>query len=97
MRITKTKAKKLAKLVNLNLDVIDIDTFHYALNVELEHGSKFGQFTNVTNDSLTLTTKIVIAHLIEYPDYYQRLMKLEASAEKYWKNKDKPQIIIPNK
>ncbi len=74
--------------------MIDIDTFQYALNVELEHGKRFGKLTNVTNDDLTMTTKIVLAHLLEFPDYYTRLKRMEAKAETYWKNKKKPLIIL---
>lgn len=94
MKITKKTAQKLAKDINLNTDVIDIDTFQYALNVELEHGTRFGKLANVTNDNLDLTSKIVIAHLLEFPDYYKRLQKMEIKAEKYWENKEKPNIFF---
>jgi hypothetical protein len=33
------------------------------------------------------TGKIALAHLREFPDYYQRLDKLESAAEKYWENR----------
>ena len=51
--------------------------------VELEHGVRDPE-TNVTNDDLTVTGKIVWAHLKEFPDYYTRLDKLEAEADAYW-------------
>lgn len=41
-----------------------------------------------------MTAKIAIAHLTESPDYYQRLHKMESQVEKYWKNKNKPNIFI---
>jgi hypothetical protein len=31
-----------------------------------------------------VTGKIAWAHLIEYPDYYRRLEKMEKEAEAYW-------------
>ena len=40
--------------------------------------------TNVTGDDLILTGKIAWAHLKEVPDYYTRLNKLEAEADRYW-------------
>ena len=49
---------------------------------------------NVTNDNLLLTGKIALAHLIEYPDYYKRLNKMEMEAEKYWKKRNKPNVIF---
>lgn len=93
MKITKSQAIKLAKKYKINLDVIDINEWHYGLNVELEHGSKFGIFTNITNNNLSTTAKIVIAHLTEFPDYYKRLLKLETQADKYWSSRNKPNIF----
>ena len=93
MKVSKKTAKKIAKHIKLNLQTIDIDTFTYGLNVELEHGKKFG-LTNITNDNLLLTTKIVLAHLLEFPDYYQRLYILEKKADLFWKNKQKPKLFI---
>jgi hypothetical protein len=36
---------------------------------------------------------IALAHYMEFPDYYKRLKKMEERAEKYWKNKKKPDIF----
>lgn len=52
MKITKSQAVKLATKYKINLDVIDINEWNYGLNVELEHGNKFGTFTNITNNNL---------------------------------------------
>mgnify|MGYP003452422074 FL=1 len=71
-----------------------MNEWHYGLNVELEHGKKLGVITNITNDNLILTAKIAIAHLLEFPDYYKRLFKLEEKADKYWKNKTKKNIFL---
>jgi hypothetical protein len=94
MKITKSVAIKMAKKFNLNLNVIDIKYFTFGLNVELEHGKKLGKMVNITNNDLLLTAKIAIAHLMEFPDYYERLYKMENKAEKYWKNKNIPDIFI---
>ncbi len=37
-----------------------------------------------------MTGKIASAHLTELPDYYTRLAKIEAEAESYWVQRDKP-------
>ncbi len=39
------------------------------MNIELEHGKK-NSLTNITNDDSILTAKIALAHLLEYPNYY---------------------------
>jgi hypothetical protein len=49
------------------------------MDVELEHGLH-DLATNVTGDEPTMTNKIAIAHLKEFPDYYTRLAKMEAEA-----------------
>jgi hypothetical protein len=33
---------------------------------------------------VSLTGKIALAHLNEFPDYYTRLAKMEAEADTYW-------------
>jgi len=53
--------------------------------VELEHGTKLGEDrSNVTGDDPTMTLMIVWAHLLEIPDYYDRLEKMEKDADKEW-------------
>ncbi len=58
--------------------------FLMGINVELEHGLRDPE-TNVTGNDPILTGKIARAHLNEFPDYYDRLEKLEKEAEKFWK------------
>jgi hypothetical protein len=94
MKVNIKQAEKLAKYYKINLEVINFDEWHYGLNVELEHGKKFGIITNITKDNLHITAKIVIAHLTEFPDYYKRLLKLETAADKYWSTKKKPDIFL---
>ena len=43
--------------------------FLEGINIELEHGLK-NLRTNVTNNDLITTAKIALAHLDEYPNYY---------------------------
>ena len=93
MKISKCLAKELAQQFKINLNVIPFKLWLYGLNVELEHGTKFGSVTNITNDNPEMTARIVIAHLIEFPDYYKRLKKLESKADEYWEFKEKPNIF----
>jgi hypothetical protein len=53
------------------------------MDVELEHGT-IDPWTNGTNDDPITTGKIALAHLNEYPDYYDRLGKMEEEAEEFW-------------
>lgn len=85
-RITITEAKRMSTLFKINHNVVPFDQFHYGLNVELEHGTMY-PISNITDDDLILTTKIAIAHLLEYPNYYDELYKMENKLEREWKNK----------
>ncbi|HAI98785.1 TPA: hypothetical protein DCL30_04600 [Candidatus Peribacteria bacterium] len=66
----------------------DLEQFRRGMDVELEHGKRDTR-TNVTNDDPVLTGKIAWAHLIEFPDYYTRLDKLETEADAYWSTRNK--------
>jgi len=53
------------------------------MDIELEHGT-VDENTNVTNDDSLITGKIALAHLNEFPDYYDRLEKMEKEAHQFW-------------
>ena len=40
--------------------------------------------TNVTDDDPIVTGKIALAHMKEFPDYYERLRRMEDEAERQW-------------
>ena len=62
----------ILKIVNTTNMEISLETFKQGLEVELEHGVQFSE-ANVTNNHPILTGKIVIAHLKETMDYYERI------------------------
>lgn len=59
----------VASLLDIKFDKYTIEEFLDGINIELEHG-KVNSKTNVTNDDLLLTAKIALAHLNEFPNYY---------------------------
>lgn len=59
----------------------EVAEFRAGMDVELEHGTH-DLATNVTDDDAVVTGKIALAHLNEFPDYYVRLEKMEAEAER---------------
>jgi hypothetical protein len=71
-QVTPEEAKLILAEVNTAGAPIDLESFRQGLEVELEHGTRFPD-ANVTNNHPILTGKIVIAHLKETLDYYQRL------------------------
>ena len=58
----------------------DVDQFRRGMEVELEHG-RHDPVTDVTDDDPLVTARIAWAHLKEFPDYYDRLERMEAEAE----------------
>lgn len=77
---TAEEAKKIGEEIGIDFSKFDLEQFRMGLGVELEHGSHFGEDTNVTNDDPHFTGKIAWAHLKEIPDYYTRLEKMESEA-----------------
>jgi len=59
----------------------EVDQFRRGMDVELEHGLH-DLHTNVTDDDPVVTGKIALAHLNEFPDYYDRLEQMEQEAER---------------
>jgi hypothetical protein len=82
-KFTIEEARAIGGQLGINQTEFNFEEFRRGLEVELEHGSRDPE-TNVTNDDVLLTGKIAWAHLKEFPDYYTRLDKLEAEADKFW-------------
>ena len=70
--ISEKEAATILKIVNTKSMDIPLEDFRKGLEVELEHGTRFDD-ANITNNHPVLTGKIVIAHLKETMDYYQRI------------------------
>jgi len=66
------EASTILNIANTKGMNIPIEAFKKGLEVELEHGTRF-EDANVTNNHPILTGKIVIAHLKETMDYYERI------------------------
>jgi Protein of unknown function (DUF5661) len=83
LAFTTEEAKAIGEKLGLRWDKFDVDQFKKGMEVELEHGSR-DSLTNVTNGDPLITGKIALAHLNEFPDYYDRLEKMEKEAEEFW-------------
>jgi hypothetical protein len=78
-----SEAKLIGEKLGIKWDKFDVDQFRRGMDVELEHGL-IDSKTNVTNDDPLMTGKIALAHLNEFPDYYDRLEKMEKEADAFW-------------
>jgi len=70
--VSEEEASTILNIVNTKGMNIPLNIFRKGLKVELEHGTRF-EDANVTNNHPILTGKIVIAHLKETMDYYERI------------------------
>lgn len=82
-KFTEEEAKEIGEKLGIKWDKFDVNQFMIGMNVELEHGTH-DEVTNVTNDDSIMTGKIALAHLNEFPDYYDRLEKMEKEADEFW-------------
>ncbi|MFH1327125.1 MAG: DUF5661 family protein [archaeon] len=85
---TTKQAEEIIEKLGIKFDQFGVEQFRRGMDVELEHGT-VNPNTNVTNNDPIITGKIAAAHLNEFPDYYDRLDKMEKAAEKFWREKQK--------
>ena len=78
--ITIEEAEKVQREIGAEASEISATDFQKGLEVELEHGLTFPD-ANVTNNHPILTGLIVLAHLKEMLDYYDRLEVAELEGD----------------
>jgi hypothetical protein len=82
-RTTSDEAKRVGDAIGVDWSRFDLEQFRAGMDVEFEHGSHDPQ-TDVTGDDPIVTGKIALAHMKEFPDYYERLERMEREAEQDW-------------
>ena len=78
--VSDEEASTILGMVNTKGMEIPVESFRKGLEVELEHGTRF-EDANVTNNHPILTGKIVLAHLKETMDYYERIDVAEVEGD----------------
>lgn len=86
-KVTRAQAFRVGNKLGVDFEVLDLDTLRQGMNVELEH-------RNVTHANLEMTAKIALAHLLEFPNYYEELEKMEAKLKRQWRGKRKPDLFL---
>lgn len=82
-RTSVEEAKRVGDLIGVDWNAYDVEQFRSGMDVELEHGAHDPQ-TDVTHDDPVITGKIALAHMKEFPDYYERLERMEQEAKRDW-------------
>ncbi len=83
---THAQAREVGEKLGIDWSRFDVDQFKRGMDIEMEHG-RVDPRTNVSDDDPIITGKIALAHLTEFPDYYDRLEKMEEEAEAFWDQK----------
>jgi len=79
-RTTLDEARRVGDAIGVDWTRFDLEQFRAGMDVEYEHGSHDPQ-TDVTGNDPIVTGKIALAHMKEFPDYYERLERMEREAE----------------
>lgn len=74
-----------ANILKINFDEFSPEDLLRGMNIESEHGL-VNPKTNVTNNDIITTAKIALAHLNEFPNYYNETYGLQ-TFEKFLKQK----------
>lgn len=82
-RTTTEEARRVGDEIGVDWSSFDLEQFRSGMDVEFEHGSHDPQ-TDVTGDDPIVTGKIALAHMKEFPDYYERLERMEEEAAREW-------------
>ena len=61
----------VANYLNIDFNKFSFEDFKTGINIELKHGLQ-NKNTNVTDNDLLKTAKIALAHLNEFPNYYNK-------------------------
>jgi hypothetical protein len=80
-RTSTEEARRVGDEIGVDWDRFDLEQFRAGMDIEYEHGSHDPQ-TDVTGDDPIVTGKIALAHMKEFPDYYERLERMEAEAKR---------------
>ena len=87
-RTTLEEARRVGDEIGVDWDRFDLEQFRAGMDVEFEHGAHDPQ-TDVTGDDPIVTGKIALAHIKEFPDYYERLERMEEEAKREWAERNR--------
>ena len=85
-RTTTQEARRVGDAIGVDWTRFDLEQFRAGMDIEIVNGSHDPE-TDGTGGDAILTGKIALAHMKEFPDYYERLGRMEREAEQDWAEK----------
>ena len=80
LEVLRRELKECSRVLEIGSGTGQHAVYRKGLEVELEHGTRFTD-ANITNNHPILTGQIVIAHLKEMMDYYERIKVAEMEGD----------------
>lgn len=81
-QISSEVAKRIGESLHIDWDQVNLEQFRQGLMGEVDQANMDPE-TGRTYDSVLLSGKLVVAHMQEFPDYFTRLEKLKAEADRH--------------
>jgi hypothetical protein len=82
-RTSSEEARRVGDAIGVDWARFELEQFRAGMDVSTSTASHDPQ-TDVTGDDPIVTGKIALAHMKEFPDYYERLERMEREAESDW-------------
>jgi hypothetical protein len=81
-QISLDEAKRIGEALHIDWEQVDLEQFHQSLTGKHKL-EPMDPETGLIYDGVLLTSKVVMTHMEEFPDYFTRLAKLREEAEEY--------------
>jgi hypothetical protein len=81
-QISSEQAQRVGAALHLDWNQVDLEQFRQGLMGNHDQEAMDPE-TGLTYDGVLLSGKLVLSHMQEFPDYFTRLEKLKAEADKH--------------
>lgn len=81
-KISVEEAKRIGESLYINWDQVDLEEFRQGL-MEDERQKPLNSVLQQPFEGVLLSGKVVLGHIQEFPDYFNRLEKLKSEADEY--------------
>lgn len=81
-KISIEEAKHIGESLYINWEQVDLEEFRQGL-MEDQQQKPLNSVLEEPFDGILLCGKVVLGHMQEFPDYFNRLEKLKSEAEEY--------------
>jgi len=81
-QLSAEEAKRIGDSLYIDWDQVDLEQFRKGLMGNHKQGS-IDPVTELTYDGMLLSGKVVLTHMEQFPDYFNRLEKIKTEIDEY--------------